>query len=619
MEWNLDLKSFKRIYDYEQRKGSNIDKLFHDKTIDSFIHILSSASELWNNNSDNRKKCFVAFLENMPRIDGDATWIDNIKKLIDSSNFRKKEIRKIRKILLRWKESYIESLMENFSETKELEITKGNIINGKQVYCIKDNARDFIVSRILQQKIKQVYKLESTNRNIISAQLRNILEDRYPKIVIKADVESFYETIDFKKAIDKMEADHLMSSQFIAILRNINYQYGKLSGNEKGIPRGIGVSAFVAEYIMRDFDKKVRSLNGLYFYARFVDDVIAVFSAGNIDEKDIEQNSISMIQKMKEAIPKDEFNFHTDEDDPKRIRCRIFSTQIECIEHKVYEKLIKNKRSLEYKISAISKITTDFEEHISKIQTEICNIKTDLIKLAASEYTSLAHEAKKMLSKAENLFDISRELRNSLAPINALTEQNLSNYQQLHNFQAKAEVFTELLKSNLLNNPNLKIPYSYTQVEFLGYKYIYTAGKDSKVPHLIIDIADSKIERQKRKIDAAFKYYFESHENEKLSFRKKSRTLFYRIRFLTDTYYLVGYKRNIIAGLSHSYPLVSDECQGFKTLNQYLHKIVSKNNIPEKLKEEINKLKFRKWSNYDVPVRVNRESFSEIMKCWREK
>lgn len=617
MEWNLDLKSFKRIYDYEQRKGSNIDKLFHDQTIDSFMHILSSESGLWNNNSDNRKKHFVAFLENIPRIDGDATWIENIENLISISNFSKKEIRKIRKILLRWKESYIESLMENFSETKELEITKGNIINGKQVYCIKDNARDFIVSRILQQKIKQVYRLESTNRNIISAQLRNILEDRYPKIVIKADVESFYESIDFKKAIDEMEADHLMSSQFIAILRNINYQYRKLSGNEKGIPRGIGVSAFVAEYIMRNFDKKVRSLNGLYFYARFVDDVIAVFSAGNINEKDIEQNGINKIQEMKGAIPKDEFNFHTDEDDPKRIRCRIFSTQIECIEHKVYEKLIKNKRSLDYKISAISKITTDFEEHISKIQTEICNIKTDLIQLAASEYSSLAHEAQKMLPKAEILFNSSKEPCNSLTAIDIPTEQYLSNH--LNSFQSKTKAFTELLESNVLNNSRLEIPYSYAQVEFLGYKYIYTVVKDSKVPHLVIDIADSKIERQKRKIDTAFKHYFKSNEKEKLSFRKKSRTLFYRIKFLTDTYYLVGYKRNIIAGLSHSYPLVSDECQGFKTLNQYLHNIVSKNCIPEKLKEELKKLKFKKWNKDSVPVRVNKESFSEIMKCWREK
>ena len=507
--------------------------------------------------------------------------------------------------------------MENFSETKELEITKGNIINGKQVYCIKDNARDFIVSRILQQKIKQVYRLESTNRNIISAQLRNILEDRYPKIVIKADVESFYESIDFKKAIDEMEADHLMSSQFIAILRNINYQYRKLSGNEKGIPRGIGVSAFVAEYIMRNFDKKVRSLNGLFFYARFVDDIIAVFSAGNINEKDIEQNGINKIQEMKGAIPKDEFNFHTDEDDPKRIRYRIFSTQIECIEHKTYEMLRKNKKSLDMKVSAIDKITTDIIKLISKIQMEICNIKTDLIQLAASEYSSLAHEAQKMLPKAEILFNSSKELCNSLTSIDIPTEQYLSNH--LNSFQSKTKAFTELLESNVLNNSHLEIPYSYAQVEFLGYKYIYTVVKDSKVPHLVIDIADSKIERQKRKIDTAFKHYFKSNEKEKLSFRKKSRTLFYRIKFLTDTYYLVGYKRNIIAGLSHSYPLVSDECQGFKTLNQYLHNIVSKNCIPEKLKEELKKLKFKKWNKDSVPVRVNKESFSEIMKCWREK
>ena len=37
------------------------------------------------------------------------------------------------------------------------------------------------------------------------------------------------------------------------------------------------------------------------------------------------------------------------------------------------------------------------------------------------------------------------------------------------------------------------------------------------------------------------------------------------------------------------------------------------------LQKEINKLEFRKWNNYAVPVRVNRKSFSEIMKCWREE
>jgi len=45
-----------------------------------------------------------------------------------------------------------------------------------------------------------------------------------------------------------------------------------------GIPRGIGVSAYLAELYMRDIDKEISSLNDVTYYARYVDDIIIVFT-----------------------------------------------------------------------------------------------------------------------------------------------------------------------------------------------------------------------------------------------------------------------------------------------------------------------------------------------------
>ena len=628
MEWNLDIQSFKRIYDYEQRKGSNIDKLFHDKTIDSFINLLSPMSGLRSEDSDIREKCFNEFLENIKKIDGDEAWIESIKKNISASNFGKKEFRNIRRFLSKWKGAYIESIMEEFCNTKEVIIKPAEIINGKQVYSIENTARNFIISRVLQQKIKQVYKLNSTSRNIISSQLRNILGDRYPKIVIKADVKAFYESINFDEVIRSMEDDHLMSAQFISLLKSINFQYKQYSGQDKGVPRGIGVSAFVAEYVMRDFDKSIRSMDGLYYYARFVDDIIAIFSTGNGDEEELKESCHKLILEMKKAISDKNLELHTAINDPKRIKPRLFSIYAESIAHKTFEKLEKHTKELETKILVLKKSDPIKNNLYEKIQIVIFNIIKDLTRLSKDEIKDIAEESEKIRSKTVKLFQDSKRVYDNIISLTDISdssnEPNIviekSNIQkcQMGNFIANAKAVINLINTTI-SAINPKIPYSYAQVEFLGYKYIYS-GKDKNGGHhsLIIDIADSKIERQKRKIDAAFKRYFEEKKAGKSSIRRQTRNLFYRIRFLTDSYYLVGYKKNIIVGLIHSYPLVSDECQGFRILNLYLHKIAKKNNIPEWLKKILCSLEFKKWNENTVPVRVSRKSFTEIMKCWRE-
>ena len=54
--------------------------------------------------------------------------------------------------------------------------------------------------------------------------------------------------------------------------------YGRLSGSSSGIPRGVGVSAYLSELYLRPVDKKIKELQGIILYCRYVDDIIAVFA-----------------------------------------------------------------------------------------------------------------------------------------------------------------------------------------------------------------------------------------------------------------------------------------------------------------------------------------------------
>ena len=54
--------------------------------------------------------------------------------------------------------------------------------------------------------------------------------------------------------------------------------YGAISGTLTGIPRGVGISAYLAELYLRPVDKEIRAIPGLVLYCRFVDDVVAVFA-----------------------------------------------------------------------------------------------------------------------------------------------------------------------------------------------------------------------------------------------------------------------------------------------------------------------------------------------------
>lgn len=147
----------------------------------------------------------------------------------------------------------------------------GLYINGKEKGTIDYLCQNLII-RKLYQNIKRVYNVSQANRNQIIRQVKIILEDPYPLWIIRLDIKSFYESIDRDVVLNKLKSDSRVNYQTIELLENLFSH--PLIYSIKGLPRGLSISSAISELFMKYFDLDVQRINGVYYYAKFVDDII---------------------------------------------------------------------------------------------------------------------------------------------------------------------------------------------------------------------------------------------------------------------------------------------------------------------------------------------------------
>ncbi|EAK2271710.1 TPA: RNA-directed DNA polymerase [Campylobacter coli] len=139
--------------------------------------------------------------------------------------------------------------------------------------------------KFAQKDIQRSFKIKQSDRNTIIEQIKCLIDDEIPKFIIRLDIKNFYETIPHDKLKKIIKENYILEPTSKKTIFTILKEYSKLSNNQNiGIPRGIGISAYLSELYMRDFDKKVDSLEEVVYYARYVDDVI-IISTSNIENK----------------------------------------------------------------------------------------------------------------------------------------------------------------------------------------------------------------------------------------------------------------------------------------------------------------------------------------------
>lgn len=155
-------------------------------------------------------------------------------------------------------------------------------LSGKKGIKFK-SIEDKLISRLLVRNIKKSYKIRKVNRHDIIKNLITNLKDGSPYNIARLDIKSFYDSIDFNALLDKIVSEGKISRYDI----NLLYKFKESLDNKmiSGLPRGISLSATLAELCLQEIDSFFLKEKDVFYYTRFVDDILIIHHGGKITKQ----------------------------------------------------------------------------------------------------------------------------------------------------------------------------------------------------------------------------------------------------------------------------------------------------------------------------------------------
>lgn len=298
LDQSFSYENFRILLDVENRKGKYLqDKGHFDNEDDYFCNARKLTAIIIRINKILRfKESNLTTPQHRNEID--FIVINKLKDLKENiKELREEELKRVLKII---------SNKVNNADFN-LNIEKGCIKFGSQLYVNENTVENYLVLKQLQRNIYKTFGVKQSNRKVIISQIGLLLNDNFPKIILRTDISKFYESIPHKQLISKIEENSLLTFQSKQIIKKILNQYWNilladgvktLDDERVGIPRGIAISAILSELYLKDFDNSIRSLKNVVYYARYVDDIMIIFSPENRKEPKIGNHYKRQIEKI---------------------------------------------------------------------------------------------------------------------------------------------------------------------------------------------------------------------------------------------------------------------------------------------------------------------------------
>ena len=121
------------------------------------------------------------------------------------------------------------------------------------------------------------YGMNTASVNKVLRAVKRQLDSPDDSMIIRLDVVSCYESIDYGMLRQLLVADNRLSETTMATLDNIVGAYLDM-GAERGMPRGVKLTNLLIEIYFEAIDNRIKAMPGLQLYRRYVDDSIAFFS-----------------------------------------------------------------------------------------------------------------------------------------------------------------------------------------------------------------------------------------------------------------------------------------------------------------------------------------------------
>ncbi|CAG5010799.1 hypothetical protein DYBT9275_04817 [Dyadobacter sp. CECT 9275] len=169
-------------------------------------------------------------------------------------------------------------------------------ISDKPVYKTTKSIESILILKQLQYNLRKIYKVKQSNRFSIVNNVKILLSDGFPKIILKTDIKGFYENIPQKELLRKINNENLLTLSSRRIISQVLREYNDLTKNTTGVPRGIGISPYLVELYMRDIDSRIKNLAGVMYYARYVDDIIVIYTPSDSISPQAQKEKIKVIR-----------------------------------------------------------------------------------------------------------------------------------------------------------------------------------------------------------------------------------------------------------------------------------------------------------------------------------
>lgn len=256
LDQSFSIENFRKILDIENRKGYYLEG-------DFFSELSDISKKIKDINAEIR-------ILKKKGLDS-KTFIEERNKI----NEKKDELNELREQKLTMKLTTISSNVT--APEFKIKIIKDTSITSKPIYKTENNLENILTLKQLQYNFRKLYKVKQSSRYAIISQLKNLLNDGFPKIILKTDIKDFYESIPHENLLNKINDDNLLTHLSMRFIQQILNEFKHESGTNIGVPRGIGISPYLTELYMRDIDTKIKLLPNLMYYARYVDDIILIF------------------------------------------------------------------------------------------------------------------------------------------------------------------------------------------------------------------------------------------------------------------------------------------------------------------------------------------------------
>lgn len=185
----------------------------------------------------------------------------------------------------------IEQILSCHRKNEPFETLSVKKIKNKEAYQI-DGIYPYYLLKRFNVTFKTINSLKQANRNEIVSSIVALIKDKRPYSIIRLDIRQFYESVDRNNILSNLKQDIAYSRSTMNILEKWFDCFDR--SDVSGLPRGLNISASLSEYYLRDFDKEVQKIEGLFYYARFVDDII-IFTTNDPEH---------MINEVESYLPK---------------------------------------------------------------------------------------------------------------------------------------------------------------------------------------------------------------------------------------------------------------------------------------------------------------------------